>query len=197
MPCRLQESKRTLSGAEFINHNFERELYGNLKPTMMYNPCKIHKHSQVSQTAVQHPVMSIRDGFGYSGREGQLIDKDSMLRNGTLQTQTGGKILLPNPGFLTIPYMGHGRNNTCTSKIVLEEESGRKSQSCLPPVARTSFIPLLGCIADQVQNTKHIIQEDVKKDWVRGGVPSRKCCITQRKIPENHVLFGKTKIQES
>lgn len=181
MPCPLKESNRNLCGSEFINDNFERELYGKFDPTMVDNACKVHKHSKTSETAVKHPIMSIRDGFGYSGRKGQLIDKDSVLRNGTLLTQNGHKILLPNPGFLTVPYMGQGRNNACTSKVILEEEFGQNSKSCLPPTQRTSFVPLLECIAGQIQNTEHIIQEDVNKDWVRGGFPSRKCCISQRK----------------
>ena len=120
-------------------------------------------------------MMSYRDGYGYVGRKGECVDKDSMLRNGSILTQHGEKMLLPNPGFLTVPYMGHGRNSSCTSNVVLESSSTSVKKSCLPETSRTPFTPLVNCLADQVQNTDHIIQEDIRDDWVRGGYPSRKC----------------------
>jgi len=71
--------------------------------------------------------------------------------------------------------MGYGRNNACTANVVFESKGTSVSKSCLPNSGRPAFTPLIGCLADQIQNTDHIIQEDVNKNWIRGGYPSRKC----------------------
>jgi|TARA_B100001113_G_scaffold132206_1_gene108172 hypothetical protein len=164
MPCPLPSTNRTLGFGS-----------SKLSPCLIDNACALDDHSKVAQTALQHPVPNFRDGFGYIGKKGKLVDKDSLLRNGTLLTQTGGKMLLPNPGFLTVPYMGYGRNNACTANVVFESKGTSVSKSCLPNSGRPAFTPLIGCLADQIQNTDHIIQEDVNKNWIRGGYPSRKC----------------------
>ena len=165
MPCPLPSTDRT----------FGYGKCNKITPSLIDNACALTDHSKVAQTALQHPVPNFRDGYGCIGKKGLLVDKDSLLRNGTILTQTGGKMLLPNPGFLTVPYMGHGRNSVCTSNVVMESKNTSISKSCLPSTQRTNFTPLLGCLADQVQNTDHIIQEDIKPDWVRGGYPSRRC----------------------
>ena len=164
MPCPLPSTNRTLG-------------FGSpcLSPVMIDNACALTDHSKVAQTALKVPVANFRDGFGAIGRCGQLVDKDSLLRNGTILTQTGGKMLLPNPGFLTVPYMGRGRNNVCTSNVVMESKSTSASKSCLPETGRPLFTPLVGCLAREIQNPKHIIPEDAQRDWVRGGYPSRRC----------------------
>ena len=35
------------------------------------------------------------------------------------------------------------------------------------------YTPMIKKLRDEVQNTDHIIQPDVEKTWVRGGLPSR------------------------
>ena len=71
--------------------------------------------------------------------------------------------------------MGHGRNSVCTSNVVMESSGTSAQKSCLPNVTRTNFTPMLGCLATEIQNTNHIIQEDIQTDWIRGGYPSRRC----------------------
>ena len=83
MPCPLPSTNRTLGFGS-----------SKLSPCLIDNACALDDHSKVAQTALQHPVPNFRDGFGYIGKKGKLVDKDSLLRNGTLLTQTGGKMLL-------------------------------------------------------------------------------------------------------
>ena len=169
MPCPLPSTSRSIFGSATP-----------LSPCLIDNACALNVHSQAAQTALQHPIANFKDGFGYVGPQGQFVDRDSFLRNGTVLTQNGSKTLLPNPGFLTVPYMGYGRNNACTSNVVLESKDTGVKKSCIPPYARSNFMPLLGCISESIQHPQHIISEDVKKDWVRGGYPSRNCVYSCR-----------------
>ena len=191
MPCPLKLADRSLCGEP----NPPAGPYSRNKAFVsneVDNSCLLDKQSKTLQGAVQLPVMSYRDGFGYVGQKGQCVDKDSMLRNGSILTQHGGKMLLPNPGFLTVPYMGWGRNNTCTSNIILEGVGTTSKKSCFPETHRTAFMPLVGCLAEQVQNSNHIIQEDSQKDWIRGGYPSRRCI--QEKNRKYQCKYGKKSV---
>lgn len=169
MPCRLPETQRMVDDPQFQNPKKQ------IRPCMIDNAKAIHAHTKTAELALQRPVVQFRDGFGYAGPNGCMIDRDSFMRNGTILTQTGGKQTLANTGYLTVPYMGHGRNNTCTSTVVLESKGTSVTKSCLPATERTNFIPMLGCLATQVQNPKHIIPEDARSGWVRGGISTRSC----------------------
>ena len=188
MPCPLNIVDRPLCGSNKMEVGpYSRNKM--FKSGDVDNSCLINKQSKSLETAVQIPAMSYRDGFGAIGPKGQCVDKDSMFRNGSVLTQHGQKILLPNPGYLTVPYMGWGRNNSCTSNVVIEGVGVSAKKSCFPETHRTAFMPLVGCLAEQVQNSEHIIQEDVKKDWVRGGYPSRRC--VQEKNRKYECRYGK------
>jgi hypothetical protein len=177
MPCPLKLADYSIFGEKNPKSGpFSSSRIFNVE--YINNPCLLQKQSQVAQAATQIPMMSYRDGYGSIGKKGECVDKDSMFRNGTILTQHGNKMLLPNPGFLTVPFQGSGRNNVCTANVMKYVESANTytRKSCLPETHRTNFVPLVSCLAEQVQNTSHIIQEDVKKDWIRGGYPSRRCC---------------------
>ena len=83
------------------------------------------------------------------------------------------KLLQTRP-YATTPYMGGGK--TCSlfpkeeSELKFSEiTSVPKSVNSLSGVTINRFTPLLPCIKDNVQDTKHIIPTD----WVRGGSDTR------------------------
>ena len=84
-----------------------------------------------------------------------------------------GKLLQARP-YSTTPYMGSGK--TCSlfpnveSKLKFSEiTTVPKSINSLSGITIDRFTPLLPCIEDNVQDTKHI----VPTMWVRGGADTR------------------------
>ena len=84
-----------------------------------------------------------------------------------------GKLLQARP-YSTTPYMGGGK--TCTlfpnveSKLKFSEiTTVPKSINSLSGITIDRFIPLIPCIEDNIQDTKHL----VPTHWVRGGADTR------------------------
>ena len=75
--------------------------------------------------------------------------------------------------FLTVPYMGNGSGNPCVDSMLKPGEDTFQGKACNNKRENPNFQPLVKCLKNNVQNTKHLIPEDVKIDWVRGGIPSR------------------------
>tara|TARA_Y100000389_G_scaffold203960_1_gene254282 strand:+ start:6780 stop:7277 length:498 start_codon:yes stop_codon:yes gene_type:complete len=139
-----------------------------------FNHTFIEQHNETTQLALQTPIVNFRDGFGCTGQNGRHIDKDSFLKYNSLQTQTGEKRTLPHVGFLTVPYMGCGQAALKTEPR-LDSEYTYAPKSSKKSGVRNRFIPLVGCIANEIQQPEHILPEAVRDDWLRGGYPSRKC----------------------
>tara|TARA_Y100000389_G_scaffold148109_2_gene147152 strand:+ start:913 stop:1401 length:489 start_codon:yes stop_codon:yes gene_type:complete len=135
---------------------------------------KVAKHKKAHELALQTPLVNYRDGFGCVGRSGKHVDKDSYLKYNSLLTHHGNKITLPTVGFLTVPFMGSGCGKV-ESEARLDFEQTYAPKSSLNNGVRNRFTPLVGCLANNIQNPKHIIPEDSKKDWTRGGFPTRRC----------------------
>jgi hypothetical protein len=104
---------------------------------------------------------------------GQYIQTNTSLRNGVM-THDGHRMQLDTRLFPGSPFMAQGQStlkNTdlSTRLLVGQETRSQKSQGSTNDVSIDNFIPLLPCIKDNVQNTKHIIPEY----WVRGGMSTR------------------------
>tara|TARA_X000000950_G_C13568805_1_gene518674 strand:- start:173 stop:643 length:471 start_codon:yes stop_codon:yes gene_type:complete len=139
-------------------------------------------HQNAAEIALQLPISNFKDGLGCVGPYGQFVDKDSFLKYNSLQTQNGSKITLPHVGFLTVPYMGAGQAGlNCAPR--LDSESSFAPKSTLMSGKRDRFIPLVGCIANEIQKPEHIVPETVQSDWIRGGYPSRRCKYSRAKPP--------------
>lgn len=137
-----------------------------------------HKHLQnyekINELAIQTPIMSYKDGIGCAGPKGTKIDNDSFLKYHSMMTHYGGKNHIPHIGILTVPFMGCGRSSINYINR-LESEYTYAPKSTLNRGTRNRFTPMVGNLATEIQNSKHIITEDNDKNWIRGGYPSRKC----------------------
>ena len=143
----------------------------------------VEKHNATTQLALQTPIVNYRDGFGCVGPRGKHVDKDSYLKYNSLLTHHGAKITLPHSGFLTVPYMGNGCRST-SQHPRLEAEYSYAPKSTLCTSTRSRFVPMVGCLANEIQNTEHIIPEDVHSGWYRGGYPSRGCKFNKEPLPK-------------
>jgi hypothetical protein len=114
-----------------------------------------------------------RDGSG------QFINEDSNFKNGRtgyILTSQKGKSSksLDTSKFLNSPFLGSGeavlKHPDIKSKL-LSGENTHMSKSCntLSGISIDRFIPMVECLKENIQDTKHIIPQY----WVRGGMSTR------------------------
>lgn len=115
-------------------------------------------------------------GPGICGVGGCNVDSDSNIKIGTIQTNTKCRINLHQRQFLTVPYLGRGpcyptlENKLKMGKSIKISKQKKKITEKEFPVK----IPMIPQLKKNIQNTKHIIENDVNNNWVRGGLPSRR-----------------------
>ncbi len=104
--------------------------------------------------------------------KGELINTNTSLRNG-IMTHDGHRQGLDTRIFIGSPYLAAGQSelkNTDLSSRLRYSETTRSFRSTgSNETSINNFIPLIPCIANNVQDPKHIIPEY----WVRGGMSSR------------------------
>tara|TARA_B100000674_G_C37829852_1_gene910022 strand:- start:491 stop:1138 length:648 start_codon:yes stop_codon:yes gene_type:complete len=128
--------------------------------------------------ALSQPNVNFADGYGYSAMNGCNIDVDSNLRNNT-EALTNKKCIqtLNERPYKTVPFMGRGLGDINQELDVLQGVSTFVNKSCNTlaeyDYSDRHFIPMIEKLEKNVQNTKHIVNEDASPDWVRGGIPSR------------------------
>ena len=134
---------------------------------------------QTMDIALGQPLTQFRDGLGHVGQNGGMVDTHSALRNGekgaTLTNKRCVQMLETRP-HLTVPFMGRGLGDPNTELALKEGSSTFAPRQCntLSEVSLPhQFVPLVDCIANEIQDPIHIVPEDNKKDWTRGGYPSR------------------------
>ena len=131
---------------------------------------------QSMSLALNQPVTQFRDGYGYVGQRGCLVENDSAFRNGSELTNKKGPISLYERPYLTVPYMGRGVGDPCTESSLKEGITTQERKQCntlagihLPH----QYTPLVDCLASEIQDPVHIVPEVNSQDWIRGGYPSR------------------------
>jgi len=107
-----------------------------------------------------------KDGYGNN------IDTESGLMKPVLTNDKIPQQLQTRP--YNIPYMGAGETRIVQPELYSKLTSGtetrvKKASDALSGVSIDRFIPLVPCLANNVQNTEHIIPEY----WIRGGESSR------------------------
>jgi len=108
-----------------------------------------------------------KDGYG------SYIDTESRLKQSSLTNPKFKQQLATRP-FKGWPYMGAGETHIVNPNLYSRLSSGtdtrtKKAADALSGVSIDRFIPLVPCLASNVQNTTHIIPEY----WVRGGESTR------------------------
>lgn len=128
---------------------------------------------QVQKFALTEPTLYYRDGYGHSSMDGCNIDSDSFMRNGSLLTNTRCINQLDVPSFPSIPFMGRGRGNPCVEGQLIAGEDTSQKKQCNVMNKKNNIMPMIPCLQENIQNPKHIVEQTVCKNWVRGGLPSR------------------------
>ena len=101
------------------------------------------KEAQSIQTS--QPGIHLKGGFGWIAEKGCLVDNDSTLRQKE-------------------------------DKLTNKSDFASDQKPCIGTTEATFgnyFTPMIPKLKTEVQDHKHIIPEDSKQDWVRGGLPTR------------------------
>ena len=133
------------------------------------------KEARSIQTS--QPGIHLKGGVGWSGENGCLVDTDSNLRQNT-EILTNRRVInqLTTRLSSTTPNYSKGYYDVDTESIIRPGDFASDQKPCIGATeARFGnyFTPMIPKLKAEVQDNKHIIPEDSKQDWVRGGLPTR------------------------
>ena len=125
-------------------------------------------------------VQTSQPGISFSaghegGKDGCLIDQNSYLK---FEEMTNKNVInqLSERLTLTTPYI-RGLYDVDVESILApgEKTDLKRTTNILTGKSLLSYYytPMIKKLKEEVQNTDHIIQPDVEKTWVRGGLPTR------------------------
>jgi hypothetical protein len=144
----------------------------HLEPTT-----NVNNMNNAQKLSVENPSMLFKDGFGSIGNGGMLVNNDTELKNNKKSlTHYGEKQMLNTRLFKSVPFKGRGVGNPNIEKSILEgvDTSSKRQCNALSEVSIPNvFLPLVPSLQENIQNIQHIIPEDNRSDWIRGGCPSR------------------------
>ena len=130
------------------------------------------------KVSLSQPNVNFADGYGFSAMNGCNIDVDSSLRNNKDALTNKNCIQNLNQRvYKSVPFMGRGEGDVNKELDILQGVSTFVNKSCNTlsgyDYSNHHFVPMIEKLEKNVQNTKHLVEEDADSNWVRGGVPSR------------------------
>lgn len=123
------------------------------------------------------PGIHLKGGFGWSGEKGCLVDNDSSLRQKE-DKLTNKRVINQVVERLsaTTPNLSKGFYDVDVESVIRPGDFASDQRPCGPLSGVTIgnyFTPMIPKLKNEIQDSNHIIPEDSKQDWVRGGLPSR------------------------
>lgn len=158
---------RRINEESQINYrNQQSQKFSDYNTTNFYDDAN-RKQFIKSLDHVGFSAQNNKDGYG------SFIDTESNLQQSTLTNPKYKQQLITRP-FKGWAYMGAGETHVVNPDLYSRLTAGtdtrtKKAADSLSGVSIDRFIPLVPCLAENVQNTEHIIPEY----WVRGGESSR------------------------
>jgi hypothetical protein len=125
------------------------------------------------ESATCSPTINFKDGKGTSLRD---IDIDSKVTFSKVKYERKHQKQLHERPFRTMPYIGRGTHKVNDESFIMSGETTKQGKQCSSLAGVTIdnfFTPLVPSLQATVQNSKHIIPEESKRDWVRGGMSTR------------------------
>lgn len=135
-----------------------------------YNDCDCDIKN-VLKVSTDNRGLTVKDGFGISDCN---IDSESGLRVGVVKRHHKvDQQLFPRP-FATTPFIQKGEPKPdLESRLLSSLQTVKHKQMQNVSVENNIFTPMTSNLAATIQDPIHIIQENVSRTWVRGGIPSR------------------------
>jgi len=123
------------------------------------------------------PGIHLDGGAGWIGEKGCLIDNDTKLRfNSDKLTNPNMIHQITERPTLTTPGLTKGYYDVDVESIIQPGDSTNDQIPCKGNSEITYgnyFTPMIPKLKEEIQDVIHIIPENSKQDWVRGGLPTR------------------------
>lgn len=161
--CYLEErNKQNLQFGSYNVTNFFANDCGLVKPM---------------EFATSQPNVFVKGGFGHSGAGGCNIDYDSKMKLDVVQTNPKYRLNLNTRQFVTVPYLGRGKQDAPVESGLQQSEQTRGRKSC-STTTEMSYIdyhqyPLLPSLREEITNPANFVEGVASQGWIRGGLPSR------------------------
>ena len=122
----------------------------------------------VIKSSTDNRGLIVKDGYGISECN---IDSDTGMRIGTVKrNHKVDQQLFPRP-FATTPFIQKGEPKPdLESRLISSLQTLKHKQMQNVSVENNIFTPMTSNLAATVQDPIHIIQENVRNDWLRGGI---------------------------
>ena len=127
--------------------------------------------------ATQQPNIFFKGGVGSNvGAGGCVVDDNSKLMIGTVQTNPKCRISLFQRPFVTVPYLGRGPSKPGLESALQQGDHVSNKKSC-NTVTETPFLrettPLIPSLSETIQNPNNLVEGVAARGWIRGGLPTR------------------------
>jgi hypothetical protein len=126
---------------------------------------------------VSQPGINFSGGYGWIAEKGCLVDNDSDLRQDKDKLTNLRDInQVVERLFLTTPDISKGYRDIDVESVLISSDFASDQKPCdsLAGVSLGNyFTPMIQKLSEEVQDPIHIVPEDSKSDWVRGGLPTR------------------------
>lgn len=114
--------------------------------------------------------------------DGSTIDNESNLLIRSSQTNSKCKLNLQTRQFVSVPYLGRGPHNPDVESKLLQGSFIDPKKSCKQETEKSfnrEKTSLVKSVRHSIQNPKYLIESSARKDWIRGGLPSRQLVIEE------------------
>ena len=112
--------------------------------------------------------------------QGSVVDDESNLLIGSIQTNPKCKLNLQQRQYLTVPYLGRGPAKPLLESKLLQGAQLDSKKSC-KTITEKSFARektfLVDSLQNTIQNPDNLIENNAHEGWIRGGLPSRQLAI--------------------
>jgi hypothetical protein len=173
---KLNFNNKTILGEDNCYRNFKDFQNQSNSEYMLksYKDCDCASKN-IANVALDEPTILYKDGYGWTSTNGCNIDDDSRLRNSDKLTNMRYIQQLYTRPYQGVPFMGRGMVDGGFENLIRtgEDTSQKKPCNTLSGVYIDTFVPLVPCLRENIQNPVHLVEEVAREDWVRGGIPSR------------------------
>jgi hypothetical protein len=133
--------------------------------------------SEAKEIQVSQPGIHLKGSYGWGGEKGCLMDADTTLRQSSDRLTNKNEIhQITERLFQTTPSLTKGFFDVDVESVIRPGNFTTDQRSCGPLSGVTlgnQFTPMIPKLKGEVQDPDHIIPEDSRRDWVRGGLPTR------------------------
>lgn len=132
---------------------------------------------EAKEIQVSQPGIHLKGSVGWGGEKGCLVDTDTNLRQNKDRLTNKNEIYqITERLFKTTPSLTKGHFDVDVESVIRPGNFTTDQRPCGPLSGVTlgnQFTPMIPKLKEEVQDSNHIIPEDSKQDWVRGGLPTR------------------------